>query len=455
MPEISDSRARALVDRVRAELDAGPAAFTPSSQPVPLPARTDVSTLALGAVAAASLAAADLARSATISLDAERVAVAYSSERWLRIDGVAPTAFAPLSGFFPTRDGWVRTHGNYPHHAAVLRAVLGLAAEAGRDEAALALRSREAGEVSAAVSAAGGLCVRVLPEDPDADARLRETPLLATTRLGDAPAAPLPDGPADAPLRGIRVLDLTRVIAGPVGTRTLALLGADVLRIDPPHLPEIAAQHLDTGHGKRSALLDLATTAGRARFDALLATADVVALGYRASALDALGLAPAALAQRRPGVVVVRHSAWGDADRRGFDSLVQAASGIAWIESPDDETPGALPAQALDHTAGYLLAAAAMTLLQRRAAEGGSWLAETSLRRIAGELMGLERSAARAPQASLSTADDHTQAFDVDGVRVTTAAPAIAYAGGPTRFAAPRPWGQDDPAWAVTGDDAG
>ncbi|HET8927385.1 MAG TPA: CoA transferase [Microbacterium sp.] len=455
MPESSDFRAQDLIDRVRADLDARPAVFTPPSQAVPLPARTDVASLALGAVAAASLVAADLAGSTTVPVDAERVAVAYSSERWLRIGGVAPTAFAPLSGFFPTRDGWVRTHGNYPHHAAVLRAVLGLGADAGRDDAAGALRTRDADEVSAAVSAAGGLCMPVLPEDPDADARLREAPLLATTRLGDAPPAPMPGGPSDAPLRGIRVLDLTRVIAGPVGTRTLALLGADVLRIDPPRLSEIAAQHLDTGHGKRSALLDLATTAGRARFDALLATADVVALGYRASALDALGLSPAALAQRRPGIIVVRHSAWGDADRRGFDSLVQAASGIAWAEAPDADTPGALPAQALDHSAGYLLATAAMTLLQRRAAEGGSWLAETSLRRVAAELLGRPRTATPQPAAALPAADAHTQTFDVEGVTVTTAAPAVAYVGGPARFAAPRPWGRDDAAWAVIGDDAG
>lgn len=455
------ARAQELVHRVRAEtgaapagpLSTGPAATgpvpgtAPPSRAVPLPACTDVSSLALGAVAAASLAAADLAGAAGVPLDGERIAVAYSSERCLRIDGTKPAAFAPLSGFFRTRDGWVRTHGNYPHHAAVLRAVLGLGADAGREDAADALRDRSADDVCAAVTARGGLCVPVLPEDRAADARLREAPLLEVTRLGDARPEPLPGGPADAPLRGIRVLDVTRVIAGPVGTRTLALLGADVLRIDPPHLPEIGAQHLDTGHGKRSALLDLRLTAGRARFDELLATADVVALGYRAAALDALGLSPAALAAQRPGIVVVRHSAWGDADRRGFDSLVQAASGIAWAESPDAHTPGVLPAQALDHSAGYLLAAAAMTLLQRRAAEGGSWLAETSLRRIAAELLGSPRTPTPQPQAAHPSAAEHTQTFEVAGTAVTTAAPAIAYAGGPTVYAPPRPWGQDEPRW--------
>ena len=150
-------------------------------------------------------------------------------------------------------------------------------------------------------------------------------------------------GPTDAPLRGIRVLDLTRVIAGPVATRTLALLGADVLRIDPPALPEPEWQHLDSGHGKRSTLLDLAANADRETFERLLQTADVVVTGYRARALERLGLSPESLIARRPGLVVARLTAWGSsgasADRRGFDSLVQAASGIAWIESPDGVRP--------------------------------------------------------------------------------------------------------------------
>ncbi|MFT4215293.1 MAG: CoA transferase [Microbacterium sp.] len=172
-----------------------------------------------------------------------------------------------------------------------------------------------------------------------------------------------------------------------------------------------------------------------------------MARGYRPRALDRLGLSPGALAARRPGAIVLRLSAWGDPDRRGFDSLVQAASGIALIEG-DDGAPGVLPAQALDHSAGYLLAAAALDLLQRRAREGGSWLAETSLRRIAAELLGLPRTLKRTPAAGLASADGHTQTWTVAGVDLTTTAPAISYPDGPTRFAPPRPWGQDEPAWA-------
>ncbi|HST65844.1 MAG TPA: CoA transferase, partial [Mycobacteriales bacterium] len=160
-------------------------------------------------------------------------------------------------------------------------------------------------------------------------------PLLSVLRRADAGPRALPSAP--------RVLDLTRVIAGPVATRTLALWGADVLRVDPPGLPEIEWQHLDTGAGKRTTVLDVRSE----RFAALAAEADVLVHGYRPGALD---LDPILAAN--PSLVVASLSAWGAAGpwagRRGFDSIVQAASGIALIESADAVTPGALPAQALD-----------------------------------------------------------------------------------------------------------
>ncbi len=423
-----------------------PAGETTSA--VPLPSRLAVGALARRSVGAASAAAARLAGAADTPLDGDRIAVAYSSERWFRLDGARPDAFAPLSGFFRAADGWVRTHGNYPHHARALTSALGLPPDADADAARAAFLARGAQEASAAITSRGGVCVPVLPEDPAEDAALRARPLVTTRRLGEAPPHPLPSPTASAPLSGIRVLDLTRVIAGPVATRTLALLGADVLRIDPPGLPEIGWQHLETGHGKRSALLDLADPADRMRFDALLADADVIALGYRRAGLDQLGLSAAALARRRPGIVVVQHTAWDDPDRRGFDSVVQAGCGISWIESAEPGRPGAMPAQALDHSAGYLLAAAAMDALARRAEEGGSWAIETSLRRVAAELLGMPRTEQPSPGPMIADATGHTQAFAVDGREVVTAAPAIAYAGGPTAFGAPRPWGRDAAAWA-------
>ena len=417
---------------------------------VPLPAHTDAADLASAAVAVASCAAATTAASRPLVPDPQRVAVAFSSERHLRIDGQPVDAWAPLSGFWPTADGWVRTHGNYPHHAAILCASLGLPETTDPATLAAVLATMPTAEACERVELAGGLCVPVLAEDQALDEALRATPLVQIRRLAPAPRRPAPASPVDAPLRGIRVLDLTRVIAGPVATRTLALLGADVLRLDPVNLPEKEAQHLDTGHAKRSALLSAATPRGRATLHALLDDADVLVTGYRPKAAARLRLDPDEVASHHPGIVVARLSAWGfgpaDLDRRGFDSLVQAASGISWIEAGGAERPGALPAQALDHSAGYLLAAAVMTLLRRRADEGGTWLAQVSLRRIAAALLGMPRLSRPEPVMAFDPTP-HLQSFDLDGLQVTTAAPAIGYVGGPTAFPAPRRWGRDAAAW--------
>jgi crotonobetainyl-CoA:carnitine CoA-transferase CaiB-like acyl-CoA transferase len=187
-------------------------------------------------------------------------------------------------------------------------------------------------------------------------------------------------------LTGIKVLDLTRVIAGPVATRTLAAWGADVLRLDAPHLPEIPAQATDTLQGKRSALLDLASQHGRAQLEELLAEADLLVQGYRPGALLRFGLGPEALAERWPHLSVVTLSAWGPAGpwsaRRGFDSLVQCPAGIAAIEG-SPEQPGAMPAQALDHATGYLAAAAGVMALAASQADGRTRYQQLSLARTA------------------------------------------------------------------------
>jgi len=405
---------------------------------VPLPSRLSTGHLAWASVAAATL----LSSPAPVeSIDPDRIAVAYRSDRVLTIDGTAPPVWAPLSGFWQTSDGWIRTHGNYPHHAARLLVGLGLASSATPETAGRALAECRSSEAVASVSAAGGLAVEVRDEHPSVDAELRGTPLLHVVRR-DVSVAPRSrrTGEAEQPLHGVRVLDLTRVIAGPVATRTLALWGADVLRIDPRNLLEPEWQHLDTGHGKRSALLD----ARSPRMEELLAGADVVVLGYRPAALERLGLDADALALRHPHLLIAQLSAWGldDPARAGFDSLVQAESGIAMIESPDGDRPGALPAQALDHSAGYLLAAAILRTLERRDAEGGSWFVHTSLRRIAAELLGMPRGDDIPSEAPIDVAS-HTARFVVGGHPLVTARPAILA----VEYAAPRPWGEDQPRW--------
>ena len=350
-----------------------------------LPVRA-LATASVEAVRAAAIRAGATGPVVTAATDPERVAAAFGSERLFRDGGSGAEAFAPLSGFFAAEDGWLRTHANYPHHRDRLLRILGLA-EADRATLAAAIASRSAAELEDLAADAGAIAVRARTEaewrasapgtaaaagplvrravrgDPADDTMHDET-------AGDGPASGQaegrrpPGGPL--PLAGVRVLDLTRVLAGPVCGRTLALLGADVLRLDPPFLPEIAWHHLDTGQGKRSALLDLRAEARRAQ--ELLDAADVLLTGYRPGAIEAFDLRPS------PGLIRAWLSAWGDdglwAGRRGFDSIVQAASGMWLIESRDGTTPGALPAQALDHSTGYFLAAAVIDALVARGADG-------------------------------------------------------------------------------------
>ncbi|WKU47762.1 CoA transferase [Streptomyces sp. VNUA116] len=430
-----------------------------------LPSRLPVRALARATVAVASLAAAELAAARrgggplpAVRVDDGAVATAFVSERHLRLDGRAGATFAPLSRFWRTRDGWIRTHANYPHHRARLTEALGLprtddeAALVDRTAAELALR--DADEIQETVNAAGGLAVAVrTPAEwaahPQGEAVARR-PLLTLERIADGPVRTLPADPG-APAEGLRVLDLTRVIAGPVATRTLGLLGADVLRLDPPGLPESQDAHNDTGFGKRSAVLDLARRADRAAFEDLLARADVVVTGYRPGALDRHGLAPEALAERRPGLVVGQLSAWGTdgpwGGRRGFDSLVQAACGIAVTEARPDGTPGALPAQALDHGTGYLLAAAVLRAVTEQRTTGGTRLARLSLARTAHWLTHDLPRDDSAPDGAYAPDPWLTEAAGPLG-RVRYALPPVHVEGAPRDWArTPALWGSDAPEW--------
>ncbi|MFD7710069.1 CoA transferase [Streptomyces sp. NPDC059786] len=428
-----------------------------------LNARLPVRELARACVGACALAAAELAAARTggavpgVRVDDGAVATAFASERWLRVDGREPVVFAPLSRFWRTADGWVRTHLNHPHHRARLTAALGLPGDASAEAVAGRLAGRPAAEAEDAVYAAGGLAVALRTAREWAahaqGAAVARLPLVGRERLDAGPPRALPR-PAASPLlpaSGVRVLDLTRVVAGPVATRTLALLGADVLRVDPPRLPELPDQHADTGFGKRSVTLDLSRD--RRAFEELLDAADVVVTGYRPGSLDRFGPAPRALAERRPGLVVAQLSAWGHegpwAGRRGFDSLVQAATGIAVAEG-SAERPGALPAQALDHGTGYLLAGAVLRSLTDRSREGGTRLVRLALARTAAWLTdGTPRDPGPADTVHEGPGPWLTETDSPLG-RLRYARPPVSFTGGPDDWTRPPgPWGADPARWAT------
>lgn len=428
-----------------------------------LPARLPVRHFARACVGACALAAAELgARRAGLDeipgarVDDGAVAAAFHSERLLRIDGRAPVAFAPLSRFWRTADGWVRTHGNYPHHRARLLGALGLPEDTSVEEVSARLAELPAQEVEETVYGAGGLAVALRTpkewQEHEQAAELAARPLVEHARLDTARARvllPLDSATTSLlPAAGLRVLDLTRVLAGPVATRTLALLGADVLRLDAPWLPELPDQHADTGFGKRSATLDLVRDRGR--FEELLASADVVVTGYRPGALDRFGLSPEALAARRQGLVVAEVSAWGAygpwSGRRGFDSLVQVATGIAVTEGSDGE-PGALPAQALDHGTGYLLAAAVLRALTEQSYDGYGRCVRLALARTARWLTDGIRPAP-ATGAPYAGPDAWLGETASPLGRLRHALPPVSFAGGPAAWSRPPvPWGSDPAGW--------
>jgi crotonobetainyl-CoA:carnitine CoA-transferase CaiB-like acyl-CoA transferase len=351
----------------------------------------------IAAAGAASIAASACAAEALhvlrggaaqrVAVDARRAAAAMRGARYLRIDGKAPESlWDPLSGFYPVRDGrFVSIHCNFPVHAAAAARVLRTAADRAAMQAAA--REWEGVALEDAIHAAGGCAGYVRTEEewrahPQSRAVAGQT-LLEIERIGDAPAMPLP--PTDRPLGGVRVLDLTRVLAGPTCARVLAEHGAEVLKVNGPHLPHSGPVELDTGMGKRATHIDLRGAAGVAVLRRLAAGCDVFSQSYRPGALAAHGFAPADLAAARPGIVCVTLTAWGPtgpwAARRGFDSIVQCVSGMAH-ESGDGATPRLLPVSAIDYVSGYLMAFGAMVALGRRATEGGSWHVRVSLARV-------------------------------------------------------------------------
>ncbi|MGW0042059.1 CoA transferase [Rhodococcus sp. NPDC003348] len=374
-------------------------------------------------------------------LDSERIAASFAGEKVLRIDGQPVAGFAPMSGFFAASDGWVRTHANYPHHRLRLLAALDLPADA--DPGMLSTRVGEltAQEVEDRCTEADAVAARVRSEDewathPQGLEAARGPLVTMTTADGWHEGAVLSVADPTRPLAGLRVLDLTRVLAGPVAARALAFLGAQVLRVDSPHLHEIDWQHRDTGQGKRTTLLDLTLDEELFAMRALLETADVLVTGYRPGALDRFGLT------ERPGLVHGSVSAWGTsgpwARRRGFDSIVQAASGIALVEG--GERPGALPVQALDHASGYLLAAGIVDAVALRVGDGLGRSVSVSLARTAHSLLGAPGRVEQPPAPLAPGA-----AATVTHGAITSARPAL-----PGRAEYPFPahdWGADAPHW--------
>ncbi|MDR0214117.1 MAG: CoA transferase [Comamonas sp.] len=379
------------------------------------------SSFAVGAAAQAGVAAAALAATEIgaarqpglapqgVSVNMEHVLAETTG--YFTLDDMQPEAWSPLSGLYTCgaaigQPGWVRIHANFDHHRDGALRMLGLppGSQTSRQQVAQALHSWNALDFEAQATEAGLVvaAVRSMKEweaHPQSIA-LRAQPLISITQLDAGRSAAPRAWPAIAsealPLEGLRVLDLTRILAGPVTARTLAAYGADVLMVNAPHLPNIEAI-ADLSRGKRSALLDLRTADGMARMRQLLDGAHVFLQGYRPGSLQALGLGAETVARMAPGIVCASLSAYGRSgpwgDKRGFDSLVQTVSGmnLAEAEAFGDLGPRALPMQLLDYGAGFLLALGVQAALLRQATLGGTWHVEVSLARVAQWLVEMGR----------------------------------------------------------------
>ena len=369
---------------------------TGPSDPI-LPTSFRITETAVASLAAVGLAASDLwelrtGRRQKVSIDSRQATASLRSGKYLVMeDQPVDSGRHPVMGVYPAKNGrWSYIHGNFPNHRAAALKVLGAPEDPAEVKKAVSQwDAQELEEAIIAAKGAGGM-VRSMEEwakHPQA-AAVASLPLMEIIRIGDSPAEPLPEG--DRPLSGIRVLDLTRVIAGPTCARTLAEHGAEVLKITGEHLASLGRQEFDTGHGKLSARLDLREEKDKEILRGLVRKADVFSQGYRPGTLSDRGFSPEALAKLRPGIVCVSLCAFSHkgpwASRRGFDTVVQTVSGITHRQGelfPGDEPgPQFYPVSAIDFLTGYLMAFGAMVALARRTKEGGSWLVRISLAQV-------------------------------------------------------------------------
>ena len=441
--------------------------ITGSMDPI-LPTPFRIGETASASLVAVGLAVSDLWELRTghgqeVRVDSRQATASLRSAKYLAVDGTPVAAErTPVMGVYPAKNGrWSYLHCNFPNHLDAALGVLGV--EEDREAVRRTVAQWDALELEEAIIAAKGAggMVRSMAEwaQHPQSAAVASLPLLEIDRIGDAPPEPLPGG--DRPLSGIRVLDLTRVLAGPTCARTLAEHGADVMKISGPHLPFSPSQELDTGHGKLSAHIDLREPSQVETLRGLVSQADVFSQGYRPGTLASRGLSPQQLAELRPGIVYVSLSAFGRvgpwAERRGFDTVVQTVSGITHRQGelfPGAEPgPQFYPVSAIDYLTGYLMAFGALVALARRAREGGSWLVRASLAQTGRWLV----DRGQVPESGLRGVSEEftaeeikswSTASDVPAGRLNHLAPALQLSETRPHWVRPTvPLGYHDPVW--------
>ena len=352
------------------------------------------STIALSVLSAAlihSVRNASTIRKVTVPL--RHACLEFQTEALFTINGKQPpSAWGPIGGLHATSDGYVRIHDNFPNHRLGALSLLGLDETASREDVAREvgkwkrIELEEAGHKS-------GLAIYALRSYAEFDAlpqskALSNFPISVRKISSDGPKG-LPSNmqkDSDRCLRGLRVLELSRVIAAPVAGKTLAAHGADVLWVTSPNLPDLPSLDRNLSRGKRTVHLELNDRKDQETLKELVNDCDVFIQGYRPGSLAARGFSAKDLATLRPGLIYANLSAFGPdgpwSERRGFDSLVQTATGmnVSEAEHYGEGAPARpMPCQALDHAGGFFLATGICAALYKRATEGGSWEVHVSL----------------------------------------------------------------------------
>jgi len=454
--------ALAALWRLVGQSDAALAAITLAGSESPLPSSFSVGTAAQASIAASALAAAELWRLRTgrqqqISVGMRDAAIEFRSERYMRVAGESPKElWDKIAGLYRCGDGrWVRLHTNFPHHRDGVLKLLGC--DYSRESVQRALDGWEA-ETFESAAAEAGLVVTMTRSFAEWDVHpqgqaVSRLPIFSIEKIGDTPPQPL--RPGERPLSGVRVLDLTRVIAGPVCGRTLAAHGADVMLVTASHLPQMMPLVMDNGRGKLSTFIDLRDGGARGTLAGLARDADVFVQGFRPGAIKGDGFGPEELARLRPGIVYVSLCAYGHdgpwANRRGFDSLVQNANGInhAEAEAAGSDQPKPLPCQAIDHASGFLMAFGAMTALARRLTDGGSWHVRVSLAQTGHWIRGLGRiDGLGAPDPGFDDVRDRLEESTSGFGKLTAVRHAVTMSETPPHWARPSvPLGSHEPRW--------
>jgi crotonobetainyl-CoA:carnitine CoA-transferase CaiB-like acyl-CoA transferase len=396
-------------------------------------------------------------RAQAMAVDVAHAAASLHSFAMLRVEREgAPSPVRrvpPVTAIYECGDGrYIHLHGSFRDGPGIL-AELGLGEDAPAEEIAAATKQRGAFELEDALAAKGlcGAACRTSDEwlaHPQG-ALLASKPVIELTKIGDAPPRPLPDG--DRPLSGLRVLDLTRVLAGPACARTLAEHGADVLHISSPRLPTLELFEMDTGHGKRQAHTDLDDAAQAETLRDLVRGADVFSQGFQHGTLERRGFGAEPVAALRPGIIYVSENAFGHdgpwRHRPGWEQLAQAATGVTVIQGVGQ--PSITPAAMNDYTTGYFAALGVMMALRRRAAEGGSWRVTVSLSQTSMWYLRLGNDLDRRAAAGEGDVASMMETCETPYGRMHRLGPALRMSETPPRWDVPSmPLGTGEPVWA-------